>query len=78
MRSSQNIFFSGLQQYKIPLLPYKSFFFSKDLTATVDSVLSKQTWAILRIIEPADSEVPDLTQWWGHCLRILVICVTSG
>lgn len=41
------------------------FFFFKDLTATVDSVLSKQTWAILRIIEPADSEVPDLTQWWG-------------
>lgn len=40
-------------------------FFPKDLTATVDSVLSKQTWAILRIIEPADSEVPDRTQWWG-------------
>ena len=41
----------------------RSFF--KDLTATVDSVLSKQTWAILRIKEAADSEVPDLTQWWG-------------
>lgn len=37
----------------------------KDLTAAVESVLSKQAWAILRILEPADSEVPDLTQWQG-------------